>query len=141
MIYLPDVNFWIALASDQHIHAESATAWLQSIGNGQVAFCRITELGLLRLLTNVHVMGEEVRDHLGAWDVYDEIRTDSRILFLSERAGFSERWRMAKDQIAGGSNALTDAYLAVFARHADATVVTFDRGFKAVSGCDVIVVS
>jgi hypothetical protein len=65
MIYLPDVNVWIALASDQHIHTASATAWLQSVRNEQVAFCRITELGLLRLLTNVHVMGDEVRDHLG----------------------------------------------------------------------------
>src|SRR5580704_14175238 len=109
MTYLPDVNFWIALASDRHPHTARAAAWMQGILTDQVAFCRITELGLLRLLTNSHVMGSEVRNHQGAWKVYDQMRVDSRIVFLSERIEFSERWSLARDQISGGSNALTDA--------------------------------
>jgi len=141
MIYLPDVNVWVALASDQHKHNESAAAWLRELVDDRVAFCRITELGLLRLLTNSHVMGKEVRNALGAWKVYDVIRSDVRILFLPERFGFSKLWSSARDQITGGSNTITDSYLAVFAKHVDATVVTFDRGFKAVNGCSVIVLS
>lgn len=104
-------------------------------------FCRITELGLLRLLTNVHVMGAEVWAPLAAWEVYDVIRSDSRILFLSQQIGFSEQWSMVRGQLSGGTNTVTDAYLAVFAKHANATVVTFDRGFKAVGGCEVLVIS
>jgi predicted nucleic acid-binding protein len=60
MICLPDVNLWIGLTSNRHIHHAQAKAWLESMEGARIAFCRITELGLLRLLTNQHVMGEEV---------------------------------------------------------------------------------
>jgi len=52
MIYLPDVNVWIALAADQHIHHNVAKRWFTGIQDDQVLFCRITQLGFLRLLTN-----------------------------------------------------------------------------------------
>jgi predicted nucleic acid-binding protein len=47
---------------------------------------------------------------------------------------------MARKQITGGPNALTDAYLAVFAKSVDATVVTFDRRFKDIAGANIFVV-
>ena len=140
MIYLRDVNVWVALASRRHKHNKPAAAWMQSVGDNNVAFCRITELGLLRLLTNAHVMGSDVFDVLGAWGLYDTIRADPPVVFLSERAEFDNRWSLARSQIAGGSNAVTDSYLAVFAKHVDATVVTFDRGFKAVGGCSIALI-
>ena len=100
MIYLPDINVWIALASARH-----------------------------------NVMGAEVRDPMGAWTVYDTMRSAPQVTFLAERTGLSERWSDARSQLSGGTNTITDAYLAVFAKHGNATVVTFDRGFKAVGGC------
>jgi len=141
MIYLPDVNVWIALASDRHVHHLLAKRWLDGIRNEQIIFCRISELGLLRLLTNGHVMQNDVLKPVQAWRAYDNFRADPRILFLQEPAGFSEYWRRAEAEILGGTNAWTDAYLAVFAKHANATVVTFDRGFKAIGGCEVLVIS
>jgi uncharacterized protein len=60
MIYLPDVNVWIALAADKHVHHNVAKHWFMNIQADRVLFCRITQLGFLRLLTNRHVMGEEV---------------------------------------------------------------------------------
>lgn len=138
MIYLPDVNFWIALTSSQHVHSAIATAWMDQILVDQVAFCRITELGLLRLLTNSRVMGSGVKDHAGAWSIYDQIRRDGRVVFLSEKQGFDDGWSRARHQISGGPNAWTDAYLAVFATHQNASIVTFDRGFKSLHGCQVI---
>jgi predicted nucleic acid-binding protein len=60
MIFLPDVNIWIALTSNRHVHHSLATEWLQGIENEQIAFCRISELSFLRLLTNAHVMGKDV---------------------------------------------------------------------------------
>lgn len=141
MIYLPDVNAWIALTSDRHVHHLIAKNWFQSIGTEQIAFCRITELGFLRLLTNSHVMSEDVLEPVRAWQVYDELRADQRIIFLPEQIGFSEHWRKAGEQISGGANAWTDAYLAAFASHAQSTVVTFDRRFKAICNCDVLTLS
>jgi hypothetical protein len=44
MIFLPDVNIWIALTSNRHVHHSLATEWVQGIENDQIAFCRISEL-------------------------------------------------------------------------------------------------
>jgi hypothetical protein len=129
MIFLPDVNIWIALTSNRHVHHALANEWLQSIDSGQIAFCRISELGLLRLLTNAHVMGKDVVSPAEAWHVYGEWRTDDRVIFLPERAGFSEQWRQLGRQLSGGPNVWTDAYLAAFALHANATIITLDSKF------------
>lgn len=67
MIYLPDVNVWIAPAADKHIHHNVAQRWFTGTQDDQVLFCRITQLGFLRLLTNRHVMGEEVLNPSDAW--------------------------------------------------------------------------
>ena len=132
MIYLPDVNIWIALTSDRHVHHQIATEWLDGLDHDTVAFCRVSELGFLRLRTNAHVMGKDVLSPAQAWDVYDEWRTDARVVFLTERADFSDRWRLLGRQIEGGSNVWTDAYLAVFAGDNNAAVVTLDRKFRPI---------
>ena len=131
MIYLPDVNVWIALTSNRHVHHPIATEWLQGIEQDYVAFCRVSELGFLRLLTNGHVMGNDVLSPSQAWRIYDKWRTDGRVIFLSEPAGFSGAWRQLGDQVSGGPNAWTDAYLAAFAGESNATVVTLDRTFRS----------
>jgi toxin-antitoxin system PIN domain toxin len=76
MICLPDVNLWIGLTSNRHIHHARAKAWLEGIEDTRIAFCRITELGFLRLLTNQHVMGEDVLAPRQAWLVYDAWRPE-----------------------------------------------------------------
>jgi uncharacterized protein len=76
-------------------------------------------------------MGEDVLEPAFAWRVYDELRADSRVVFLPEQIGFSEFWREAGDQIVGGPNAWTDSYLAAFASNTSTTIVTFDRRFKS----------
>jgi uncharacterized protein len=129
MICLPDVNVWIALTSNRHIHNQVATAWLQGIEQDHVAFCRFS--GFLRLLTNVHVMGSDVLSPAQAWRVYDEWRADGRVIFLSERTSFSEQWRQLGNQISGTPNARTDAYLAKFAANSNATIVILDRTFPS----------
>jgi predicted nucleic acid-binding protein len=72
-----------------------------------------------------------VLEPVRAWRVNDDLRADPRVNFLPEQAGFSEHWRHTGEQILGGPNAWTDSYLAAFAAYAAATVVTFDRRFKA----------
>ena len=124
-----NIFIWIALTSNQHVHHSLATEWLLGIENDQIAFCRISELGFLRLLTNPHVMGKDVLSPVEAWRVYDEWRTDDRVIFLPERAEFSEEWRQLGGQITGGPNVWTDAYLAAFALLTNATIVTLDRKF------------
>src|SRR5579859_3518467 len=57
IISLPDVNVRIALAAEGHVHHLPARDWFTAQSNASVAFCRITQMGLLRLLTNSKVMG------------------------------------------------------------------------------------
>jgi predicted nucleic acid-binding protein len=54
------------------------------------------------------------------------------VIFLSERKDFTEQWRQLGNQISGGPNAWTDAYLAVLAGHNNATVITLDRAFRSI---------
>ncbi len=56
MVSLPDVNIWIALAAEGHVHHAPAREWFTAQADVSVAFCRITQMGLLRLLTNPDVM-------------------------------------------------------------------------------------
>ena len=56
MTYLLDVNVWIALAAERHTHHRVARRWFSNLLDEKLAFCRITQLGFLRLLTNRHVM-------------------------------------------------------------------------------------
>jgi len=137
MICLPDVNLWIALTSNRHIHHALATPWLESLADTRIALCRITELGLLRLLTNQHVMGQDVLTPRRAWRVYDQWRMDPRVDFLVEPSGFGERWRELGEKIVGGPNAWTDAYLAAFALATDATIVTLDRKLSTLGAAKV----
>jgi hypothetical protein len=137
MIFLPDVNIWVALTSNRHVHHALANKWLQGIQTDEIAFCRVSEMGFLRLLTNAHVMGKDVVTPTEAWRVYDEWRSDDRVIFLPERASFSEGWRRSGTQLSGGPNVWTDAYLSTFAAHVSATVITLDRTFPSIGGAIV----
>jgi toxin-antitoxin system PIN domain toxin len=99
------------------------------VGQEKLFFCRISELGFLRLLTNPHVMGSDVLSPAQAWTIYDQWRSDDRIASLAEGTDFNRLWRSSASGIAAGPNAWTDAYLATFAAHSKATVVTLDRKF------------
>src|SRR5207245_9195644 len=49
-ISLPDVNVWIALTAEGHVHHVPARGWFAAQPDTSVAFCRITQMGLLRLI-------------------------------------------------------------------------------------------
>jgi hypothetical protein len=54
----PDINLWVALTYEGHVHHAVAAAWFGKLPpDATFAFCRFTQLGLLRLLTTKAVMG------------------------------------------------------------------------------------
>jgi uncharacterized protein len=131
--YLPDVNVWLALASRRHVHYRIASAWLETVLDDQACFCRITQMGLLRLLTNRHAMGIDVLNQIEAWKAYRRLASDSRIRFLSEPLGIETLWHELTTSGQSATNLWTDAYLQAFARLSGAQVVSFDRGFSQCS--------
>jgi predicted nucleic acid-binding protein len=64
----PDINVWVALTYEGHVHHTAAAAWFAELPSDlTLAFCRFTQLGLLRLLTSASVMGDEVMTQPQAW--------------------------------------------------------------------------
>lgn len=118
------------MASERHIHNASAMAWFADIDAEEAAFCRTTQAGLLRLLTNGRVMGVDVLTPLGAWEVYDRFARDVRVRFVFEPSGMEEAWRQSTKYSQPATNLWTDAYLQAFARLKGLHVVSFDRGFR-----------
>jgi uncharacterized protein len=126
MTYLPDVNVWIALAAERHRFHQTARGWFNSIQDERLAFCRLTQLGFLRLLTNKHVMLEEVLSPGEAWEAYRVLRLDRRIGYSAEPNELPETWQAFTEGPLSSPNLWTDAYLCAFANAARLTLVTFD---------------
>lgn len=137
--YLPDVNVWLAIASRRHIHHQIASAWLETISDDQLTFCRITQMGLLRLLTNRHAMGIDVLNQIEAWKAYRRLVSDGRIRFLSEPLGLESAWHELTVSSQPATHLWTDAYLHAFGRLASARVVSFDRGFSRFRESDALI--
>jgi uncharacterized protein len=136
---LPDINVWIALASDRHVHHEAARDWFGGVQTGGAAFCRVTQMGFLRLLTNRQVMGEDVVTQKEAWQVYQQLSRDQRAAFLPEPLNLEETWRRLTQGGATATNTWTDAYLAAFASLRGLQIVSLDHGFKKLPGAEAVI--
>lgn len=126
MTYLPDVNVWIALAAERHTLHRAARSWFSNLHDEKLVFCRLTQLGFLRLLTNKHVMQDEVMRPDEAWEAYRVPRLDRRIGYLAEPNELPEACQTFTEGQLSSPNLWTDAYLCAFAHAARLTLVTFD---------------
>lgn len=133
-IFLPDVNVWLALASRRHIHSQICSAWLSSIDSGPVVFCRVSQMGLLRLLTTEAVMGEDILSSRDAWRAYQAMLGDERVSFAPEPFSLEPAWRKLTVQDRPAPKAWTDAYLSAFAHTGGMQLVTLDRAMLAIAG-------
>ena len=137
MTCLPDVNVWVALALSGHLHQAAAKAWFNDTDADEISFCRVTQHGFLRLLTNSRVTGENVLSSRQAWATYDVFYQDPRVRFAEEPDGLEVAWRDATRHPHAGPSLWTDAYLSAFAAAAGFTIVTFDRAFRRHTGVNV----
>jgi uncharacterized protein len=128
--FFPDVNVWIALSVTGHVHGPQAWTWLTGLREGDaLLFCRYTQLGLLRLLTNNAVMGDYTHTIESAWAVYDRWLADRRVQFHPEPRVLDSAFRHATAPFDSqrASHWIGDCYLLAFAHEAGATLVTFDQ--------------
>jgi len=136
----PDVNVWLALTYDRHVHHESAASWLQR-AEGTLFFCRFTQLGLLRLLTQEKIMEADVLNQRQAWQVYRRWFEDSRIEFHREPEApeFDRAFEEWSSRPRPSPQLWADAYLAAFAKTAGLTLVTFDRDFQRMAALNALI--
>ena len=134
---LVDVNVWIALAYDLHVHHPIARKWFDGLEPEQALFCRLTQLGFLRLLTNRKVMRDDAMNLVEAWKTYDRALRDSRVGFASEPPRLESELRRLTKSGLQSTNLWTDAYLAAFASTSGFSVATLDKGFAAMRGVEI----
>ncbi len=137
---LADVNVWLATLVADHQHHARAVGWWRSLvlpAGSRVAFCRVTQLGLLRLLTNERVMGRQRTTIYEAWQLYQQVLSRPPVFFVQEPEGTEEL--LAEHCRLGGSSRKfwTDGYLAAFARAGQLRLATFDRGFERYPNLDL----
>lgn len=133
---LPDINVWVALAFTGHKHHPPVQEWFKSVATSSAFFCRLTQQGFLRLLSNQTVARHEVLSLAEAWRVYDRFMADPRIEFAEEPKGVESQWRAYTHSDLFSPKVWNDAYLAAFARQAGYEIVTFDQGFKVYEGVE-----
>jgi len=132
-LVLPDINVWIALVFDAHPQHQAAQQWRSSAGDEHLAFCRLTQQGFLRLITNPAVLGSEALTLASAWELYDRLQALSYVTYLPEPGGIEQPWREYTSSRMYLPKIWNDAYLAAFALRSACRLVTFDRGFTQYS--------
>jgi toxin-antitoxin system PIN domain toxin len=142
---LPDINIWLAVILSGHSHHASTMNWLeeQRMPKG-IFLCRITQQGVLRLLTTAVVMegyGIPPLSNREAWDVMESLMADDRIAFSNEPAGLDKAWRAFALRETHSPKLWMDAYLAAFAMQSRYELVTTDKAFTQFQGLDLHLVN
>lgn len=141
---LCDNNVWLALALSTHVHHGVARDWLDTVDEpATVLFCRATQQGFLRLLTNASVLaayGNPPLTNAQAWAAYDSLTADDRIILrVEEPSGLEARWKELALRDTASPKLWMDAYLAAFAITGGHQLVTNDSAFRQFSDLDLLV--
>jgi toxin-antitoxin system PIN domain toxin len=107
----------------------------------ELVVCRISQLGLLRLLSNPVVMLSSACTTDQAWRVYDTMMADDRFTFQGEPSGLEAKLRELTSGFPFSPKLWQDACLAAFAVTAGLRLVTFDGGFRKFKGLDCLVLT
>lgn len=133
---LLDINVCLALFIAGHSQHAVADEWYENakIAKGDVLFCRQTELGFLRLLTQQRVMepcGRNAFTNQEASELLEQIQSRPAISVVNEVSGTRNLWLALASQNQASPNLWMDAYLAALAITNNVEMVTFDQGFTS----------
>jgi toxin-antitoxin system PIN domain toxin len=138
--YLVDANVWLAICHEGHSHHRTALDWFEESAR-VFCFCRITQLALLRLLTNVRVMGPSVKTQADAWKIYDVLVSRGTVVMVGEPFDLDRGFRELSKGGHRSPNAWNDAYLGALSKVLAMPFVTFDTIFRTMPGVDAVVLT
>lgn len=127
---LLDVNIWLAAVWARHSEHRRARAWFDAQDDA-LAFCRVTQMAVLRLLSNPAILGADAVSRAGAWGIVDRLVADPRVTLVDEPTQLELAWRALSTREDQSHRLWTDDYLAAFAQASGMTIVTLDRAFAA----------
>jgi len=131
---LPDVNVWLALTFDSHVHHPAAKVWFDALSVQICLFCRMTQQGFLRLASNHKVFGVHALTMHQAWEQYDLFRSDPCVSYAGEPVNLEAHWRRFTEGQTFSPKVWNDAYLAAFAQAGGFELVSFDKGLAQYTG-------
>ncbi len=126
---LLDINVWLALTDQNHKHHEAASAYWMTNGETEMAFSRISMLGLLRLSTHPRVLSRTFNAK-EAWNMYQKFSALPHIHFLPEPPNLDQHFHTLSTLHDLPHHMWTDAYLAAFAIAGNHRLVSFDSDFS-----------
>jgi uncharacterized protein len=130
-LIFPDLNVWVALSLRTHEHHQVAWDWYRSLRDEEeLAFGRLTQLGLLRLLTTKSVAKEETLTQMQAWRVYDGWIKNGGASYIEEPFGIETELRFYANRSTPSPKEWIDSYLVAFAAAGSLPLVTLDRGLS-----------
>ena len=136
-IDLLDINVWLALIDENHLHHAPASAYWHQRKADRVVFCRVSMLGLLRLSTQPRVLSRALT-HDEAWAIYRRYLALPAVSFLAEPINLEQHFAALTLSTDLPSRMWTDAYLAAFALASKSRLVSFDGDFMRFAGLDFL---
>lgn len=125
MTFLLDLNLLLALAWPSHVHHDAAHAWFEREAAPGWATCPITQLGFVRLSSNLAFTSDAVSPAAALSLLRDIVAMDGHEFWSDEvdcvSAAFSAGMCIA------GHRQVTDAYLLSLARARSGCLATLDR--------------
>jgi toxin-antitoxin system PIN domain toxin len=128
MTDLPDVNVWLALVDENHVHHERAVAYWCEQSAAEIAFCRVTALAFLRLSTHAKILSYPLSPK-EAWDIYQRYRDEAQVGFILDSPGVDQAFMEYSLEEGFIHSLWTDCYLAALASFRNCRVVSFDQDF------------
>lgn len=129
-VILVDVGVWLAATWGRHVHHHAARQWFEE-ETDDLMLCRVTQMSLLRLITNPAILGEDAVTRSEAWRIVDQIWSDNRVLWADEPDQLEAVFRAISARDDNSHKLWTDDYLAAFAQAGGASLVTLDTELKA----------
>lgn len=126
---LVDVGVWLAATWGTHARHRVARQWFDEQSDDLI-LCRVTQMSLLRLITNPAIMTEDVVTRSEAWRIIDQIWSDDRVLWAEEPDQLEAAFRAISARDDNSHKLWTDDYLAAFAQASGASLVTLDTKLK-----------
>lgn len=131
-LIFPDVNVWLALIYEKHVHNEAVVAWYGTLSASVTfVFCRHTQMGLFRLLSTESVMKQDTMSQLQCWRAYDPWIESGLAFMAQEPPGLEAVMRAQTSEERVSPKMWADAYLAAFAEAGELTLITLDRALAA----------
>ena len=134
-----DLNVVFALVNERHAFHQRACAWLDGQDAGlRIGICRLTQMGLLRLLCNAAAMDGDPLTLPDAWKIYADLIRDPAVGFIPEPDGFQADWIALCRPYGASPKVVSDAYLAAIAIRLDRPLASFDSDFLNFPGLTLI---